>query len=107
MTTGVKLTRIAALPDVPTLREAGVPLEIYAWSCVFTRAATPQAVVGKLRMALTKALADPKLDEAIVAGGGERFSPPPEQVTRFLADERTLWGISSAAVTSAPTDLPP
>lgn len=85
-------TRIAALPDVPTLREAGVPMEIYAWLCLFTRAGTSQDTVGKLRTALTKTLDDPKLEEAIVAGGAERFSPPPEQMTRFLADERTLWG---------------
>lgn len=84
--------RIAALPDVPTLKEAGVPLEIYSWTCLFARAGTPNEIVGKLHGALARALDDPKLGEAIAASGAERFVSTPEQAARFLAEERGLWG---------------
>jgi len=85
-------TRIAALPDVPTLREAGVPVEIYSWTCLFTRAGVAPDIATRLRGALVKALDDPQLGQAIAASGAEKFSPAPEQAARFLADERALWG---------------
>ncbi|AOY96063.1 hypothetical protein BKK79_30940 [Cupriavidus sp. USMAA2-4] len=85
-------TRVAALPDVPTLAESGVPVEIYSWTCLFTRAGTAPDLAARLRAALAKALDDPRLAQAIAASGAETFSPPPAQTARFLADERTLWG---------------
>jgi len=84
--------RIAALPDVPTLKESGIPVEIYSWTCLFTRAGTPKAIVGKLHGALAQALDDGQLAQAIEASGAEKFPSTPEQAGRFLAGERTMWG---------------
>lgn len=84
--------RIAALPDVPTLKESGIPVEIYSWTCLFTRAGTPMAIVGKLHGALAQALNDGQLAQAIEASGAEKFPSTPEQASRFLAGERTMWG---------------
>ncbi|MDF3835839.1 tripartite tricarboxylate transporter substrate binding protein [Cupriavidus basilensis] len=84
--------RIAALPDVPTLRESGVPVEIYSWTCLFVPSGTPKDIVGKLHAALAKALDDRQLGQAIENSGAERFPTTPEEASRFLAGERALWG---------------
>ncbi|GAB7543985.1 Bug family tripartite tricarboxylate transporter substrate binding protein [Cupriavidus sp. 8B] len=84
--------RIASLPDVPTLKESGIPVEIYSWTCMFTRAETPKEIVGKLHGALAQALDDGQLAQAIEASGAEKFPSTPEQTSRFLAGERTMWG---------------
>jgi tripartite-type tricarboxylate transporter receptor subunit TctC len=54
-------TRIAELPDVPTMPEAGIGnVDIKPqWNGAFLKAGTPQAIVNKLEAALQKALADP------------------------------------------------
>ena len=45
--------RLAAIPDVPTTREAGFnDLELYAWYALFAPAATPDAIIAKLNEAL-------------------------------------------------------
>lgn len=60
-------TRIAELPDVPTMPEAGLAdVDIKPqWNGAFLKAGTPQAIVNKLEAALKKTLADPKVREQI------------------------------------------
>ncbi|GAA4343525.1 tripartite tricarboxylate transporter substrate binding protein [Pigmentiphaga soli] len=57
--------RIASLPDVPSLTEAGYPVSFAQWSGVFVPAATPSAVVDKLRAAARFAAQDAKVRQAI------------------------------------------
>src|SRR5579862_3452160 len=52
--------RLAALPDVPTLTEAGYDAVFFQWSGLFAPAATPEAILAKLRAAARAAAADPK-----------------------------------------------
>jgi tripartite-type tricarboxylate transporter receptor subunit TctC len=56
--------RVAALPDLPTLDEAGVPgFEMSVWHGVWAPAGTPPEAVEKLRAAIATALWDPKVIE--------------------------------------------
>ena len=84
-------TRISELPNVPTFRESGVALEVYSWSCLVVAAKTPSEVVDKLHAALTRALDDPAVIQAVATTGGEKFSTSREEAKRFLAAERALW----------------
>ena len=61
-------TRIAALPDVPTMPEAGLAdVDIKPqWNGAFLKTGTPQAIVNKLEAALKKTLADPKVREQVL-----------------------------------------
>jgi tripartite-type tricarboxylate transporter receptor subunit TctC len=57
--------RLAALPEVPTLKELGYDAEFYIWAGVFVPKATPPAVSRLLRDALRQAVADPEFKGAM------------------------------------------
>ncbi len=84
--------RVPMLAQVPTLRQSGVPLDIYSWSCLFVSAKTPDATVNKLHTALNNAIKDPDMDKVFEATGGERYMTSREEAARFLAQERKTWG---------------
>ncbi|MEO8279204.1 MAG: tripartite tricarboxylate transporter substrate-binding protein [Ideonella sp.] len=68
--------RLPALPEKPTLAEAGIPFDGVGWHAVFAPAATPPAVVNRLNAAFVKALARPEIRERIVNGGSVPIEPP-------------------------------
>jgi tripartite-type tricarboxylate transporter receptor subunit TctC len=60
---------LTALPDVPSLKEAGYPVEFAQWSGLFVPASTPDAIVSKLRDAARAAANDPAV-RATISGAG-------------------------------------
>jgi tripartite-type tricarboxylate transporter receptor subunit TctC len=60
---------LAALPDVPSLKQAGYPVQFAQWSALFVPAGTPDAIVQKLREASRKAAADPGVQKTIATAG--------------------------------------
>jgi tripartite-type tricarboxylate transporter receptor subunit TctC len=62
-------SRLAALPDTPTLKELGYDVTFAQWSGLFVPAGTPEPVVQKLRQAAATAANDPKVRETIQAAG--------------------------------------
>jgi len=54
-------TRLAAFPDVPTLKELGYDVEYYVWAGLFAPRGVPASVVQTLRDATRKAVQDPEL----------------------------------------------
>jgi tripartite-type tricarboxylate transporter receptor subunit TctC len=58
-------TRIAALPEVPTLKELGYDAEFYVWSGLFAPAGTPAPVMTILRDAARQAVQDPQFKDAM------------------------------------------
>ena len=60
---------LAALPGVPSLKEAGYPVEFAQWSGLFVPAATPDAVVARLRDAARAAANDPAVRQTISSAG--------------------------------------
>jgi len=85
--------RVAALPDIPTIGEAGVPgCESDTWHALTAPPKTPDAVVSKLNDAVNKAMKDPELLEhykalSIAPGGGS-----PAEAGAFLKAETKRWG---------------
>jgi len=57
--------RLASLPDVPTLTEAGYPVVFTQWTALFVPAGTPDAAIVKLRDAARATVADPKFVAAM------------------------------------------
>jgi tripartite-type tricarboxylate transporter receptor subunit TctC len=88
-------TRLAALPDMPTSKEAGLPdFQLNIWSGVFAPKGTPKDVVAKLAAALDKALDDPATAERLNKLGGT--VPPkaergPDFLRKGIATEVERW----------------
>jgi tripartite-type tricarboxylate transporter receptor subunit TctC len=92
--------RLASMPDVPTIAEAGVPDFIYdsGWHGIFAPAKTAPAVVGRLYTEIAKAVQEPKLRELLVTGGYEPKADPPAEFAKvFKADIRKYGEIVKAA----------
>jgi tripartite-type tricarboxylate transporter receptor subunit TctC len=61
--------RLTALPDVPSLKELGQPVEFAQWAGLFVPANTPPAVITKLREAARAAANDPRVRQVISGSG--------------------------------------
>lgn len=79
--------RIESLPDVPTLTEIGVPLDVTVWLGIFAPAGTPEPVVAKLSEALQVALEDETRSAEIVEQGGDPTFLTPAEFEELLARE--------------------
>jgi tripartite-type tricarboxylate transporter receptor subunit TctC len=86
--------RIEALPQVPTMIEAGYPdFVTSSWQGVFVPAGTPRAVVAKLHEALVKILAMPEVKERFAIGGvTATASKTPEDFAAYVTAESERWG---------------
>lgn len=81
-------TRSAALPDVPTVAEAGVPKYSFdAWIALIGPAGLPKAVVDADHVAIKTALASPEAQTAIVAQGLTLLSTGPDLAPAFFQSE--------------------
>jgi tripartite-type tricarboxylate transporter receptor subunit TctC len=86
------LKRSPAVPDLPTISEAGVPgFEVTTWSGVITPAGVPKAVIAKLNAEINKALASTLMKENIAALGYELVGGTPEQFSEHVKKEVTKW----------------
>jgi len=80
--------RVAALPDVPTSKEAGVDdFVIPVWYGVLAPAGTPRPIIDRLNTELHKALASPDVKERLANAGVEPLVNTPEQFGEFIKSE--------------------
>jgi tripartite-type tricarboxylate transporter receptor subunit TctC len=85
--------RSPALPDVPTIAEAGVPgYSATSWFGLLAPANTPAPVVAKLNASILKALADPEVNKKLAEQGAEPHGEKPEQFAEFIRSETAKWG---------------
>ena len=92
---GVSSTiRVPALPDVPTIDEAGVPgFDAVGWTLICAPAATPEPIVARLNAELAKAAAAPEVQSLMIKlGTVPVHSPAPAELQKFLASEIERWG---------------
>jgi tripartite-type tricarboxylate transporter receptor subunit TctC len=83
--------RLDALPDVPSLKQAGYNAEYAQWSGLFVPAGTPEPVVQRLRAAARVAAADPKVKEVILnAGSPILYQDTPDFEKYVQADVRRM-----------------
>jgi tripartite-type tricarboxylate transporter receptor subunit TctC len=84
--------RSSALPQVPTIAEAGLPgYELSPWFAVYVPAGTPQPVVAKLHQALLDALRKPDVRQRLALIGAEPVGGSPEQLRAHLKSEMDKW----------------
>jgi tripartite-type tricarboxylate transporter receptor subunit TctC len=93
--------RMDALPDVPTMAEAGFPDVVSeTWNAISAPPKTPSPIVLKLNTAINEALQEPEVlarlrDLQVLVGGGDAA-----QTRKFVEEQRALWGkvIEAASV---------
>ena len=94
--------RLAAVPDVPTVDEAGLPgFHMSAWQAIWAPKSTPVAVIAKLNAAIVAASADPIMRSRLADIGQEIF-PREQQTPEALGDLqrneiKTWWPMIKAA----------
>ena len=85
--------RSAALPNLPTIAEAGVPgYEAMGWNGVFAPVKTPRAIVGKLNADIVRVLNMPDVRERLAAMGSTPVGGTPEQFGDYVKREIERWG---------------
>jgi tripartite-type tricarboxylate transporter receptor subunit TctC len=83
--------RLEALPDVPSLKDAGYDAEYAQWSGLFIPAATPEPIAQRLRAAARAAASDPKVREVIGnAGSPILYQDTPDFERYVQADTRRM-----------------
>jgi len=78
-------TRAAALPDVPTFAEAGMPkFQVGGWFGIVAPSGTPKYAIDKMSREMASILATPEAQDYLVKQGSEAFVSTPEQVTALI-----------------------
>jgi len=84
--------RSPAIPDIPTVAEAGVPgFEYATWYGLFAPAGTPRDIIARLNAAAAKALLASELAQPLRAQGSEPRTTTPEELARFMRVEHARW----------------
>ena len=101
--------RLAAIPDVPTSKEAGAPdFQLNIWSAIYAPKGTPKEIIAKLADALDQTLDEPSTKQKLGNLGGT--VPPkaergPDHLRKTVASDIPRWAPilkEAAATTAAP-----
>lgn len=86
------LKRSSALPNLPTVAEAGLPgFEMVAWHIVVAPAGTPAAIIRTLNEKIRATLSDPVILQRFDKGGMEPVPTTPSETTAYLKNEQVKW----------------
>jgi tripartite-type tricarboxylate transporter receptor subunit TctC len=84
--------RVAAIPDVPTVAEAGLKdFETGSWQGVVAAAGTPKEAVARLNGEISRILNTPEMRENLAKQGAEVYTMTPEQLGNWLKSEIEKW----------------
>jgi tripartite-type tricarboxylate transporter receptor subunit TctC len=92
---GIAITsakRSPAVPDLPTMAEAGVPgFEITAWFGFMAPRGTPQAIIEKIHTDVARIVASPEIQERILSQASEPVGNSPAEYAAFINAEIAKW----------------
>lgn len=83
--------RIAALPDVPTMAEQGVDLNIQFWSGLLAPAGTPKPIIDKIAAEVQRIVKLPDVRARMAALAIDPAGTTPEEFARTIASEIPMW----------------
>jgi len=85
--------RLATLPDVPTIAEAGLAgFEVTTWYGILVPAGTPRPIVSRLNAELVKAMHSPEVKERLAGLGTDAVTDTPEEFAAYIRQEIAKWG---------------
>jgi tripartite-type tricarboxylate transporter receptor subunit TctC len=82
--------RLSALPDVPSLKELGHPVQFAQWAGLFVPAATPDAIVNKLREVAKQAATDARVVQTINTAGSPILYLDKPEFEKYVESESKL-----------------
>jgi tripartite-type tricarboxylate transporter receptor subunit TctC len=86
------LKRSPAIPELPTISEAGVSgFEVTTWSGVVVPAGVPKPIIARLNAEINKALASQSAKERLAGSGYDLVGGTPEQFTELVSKEIAKW----------------
>lgn len=90
--------RSLALPEVPTVAEAGVPgFNAQSWAAFLAPTGTPRPIIQKLNAELNAALSKPATKERLLGMGAEVLEYTPEQTVAYFKTELESWAVAVKA----------
>jgi tripartite-type tricarboxylate transporter receptor subunit TctC len=86
--------RVAALSEVPPLKEAGMPgFDASSWHTIAIHSGVPRDIMEKLAAAIREGMAEPAVAEMLARDGAiPVVSPPVDELRRFVDSETVRWG---------------
>jgi len=85
--------RVPAVPELPTIAEAGVPgFDVSSWFGFFVPGRTPPAIIKKMNEDTVAALAHPPVKERLEQLGAAIVGSTPRELASFLKSEMDKWG---------------
>ncbi len=83
--------RAPALPDTPTLKEAGIPVEVVNWYGLIAPKKTPKAVTDRVAAETIKAVQSPEMVKRLIADGSEGMATGSAEFAKHVRDEHAMW----------------
>jgi len=92
--------RLGILSEVPTMAEAGYPIEGLGWNGIFVPAGTPRAVIERLQQEIARVLQLKDIQDDAAALGTRAGGEKPEEFAAFVRSEVQKWGkvVKDAAI---------
>ena len=84
-------SRVASLPDVPTVAETISGFEFFSWYGLWAPRGTPASIVNQLATQAAQALKQPDVHKQYVDMGAEPVGSTPEEFTKYITAERAKW----------------
>lgn len=85
--------RSALLPDIPSMKEVGLPeFDMHSWNGIFVPTGTPASVVSRLNSELRAIVADPVVYARLKEFGFDAFTSTPAELGSFVKEELEKWG---------------
>jgi tripartite-type tricarboxylate transporter receptor subunit TctC len=83
---------MAAIPDVPTIAESGLPgLEIVQYYGLVAPAGTPQPIIDRLNKELRKIVSSDDMQKRLLDAGGDPLVGTPAEYARNIEREENKW----------------
>ena len=84
-------------PDLPTMMEAGVDMEVPVWTAFFAPAKTPPAVIARLQKEIARVVHTPEVKERFATMGLDPVGGTPEDLGRQVARDIEKWSAVAKA----------
>jgi len=84
--------RSELLPEVPTLIESGIKIDVTTWYALWAIKGTPQPIVDRMYQSMSKAMQLPEIKKVWASLGATAGGQPPAEFGKFVQQEIETWG---------------